>query len=373
MTTTQEQAKAYARIRYRLFFMNLAVTVLFLFFFQLSGLSAALADWARRVTSFEPAALALYLLVFGALTYLVDFPLHLYRSWFLEHRFGLSRLNARGWCVRELKHLAVNGILGLILVESLYALFRSAPRTWPIWAAAGWIFLSVVLARVFPTMLLPIFYKTKPVENPALVERLVALCNRVGVDALGVFRFDLGAETRKANAMLAGLGRSRRVILSDTLMEHFPEEEIEGVLAHELAHHHFRHIPKGLALAAVGSLVGFFLTAWAAPLWLAPLGLNGLADIAGFPALSLWLSVMGLVGMPVQNAISRAFEWQADRFAVWMSASPKVFAQALRRLGELNLADPNPPAWIEWFFFDHPSIGRRVQAAEQAAWVRTEP
>jgi STE24 endopeptidase len=200
-----------------------------------------------------------------------------------------------------------------------------------------------------------------------LSQRLLGLCQRTGIAALGVFRCDLGAETRKANAALAGIGKTRRVLLSDTLLADFPPDEIEGVLAHELAHHRYRHILKGLALASIGSLFSFYLTDAAAARWIAWFELDGLADPAGMPFLVLWLSILNFASQPVQNGISRIFEWEADRFAVAFSASPKTFASALRRLGELNLADPSPPAWIEWFFYDHPAINRRIAAAEKAS------
>ena len=231
----------------------------------------------------------------------------------------------------------------------------------------AWIGISVVLARIFPTVLLPLFYKTTPLQDDALVERLLKLCQRVGLPALGVFRVDLGVETRKANAALAGVGSTRRVLLADTLLSQFTPEEIEGVLAHELAHHHYRHIMKSLALSAVGSWLVLLLTDAAARRWTGSWGVSGLSDIAGFPLLALWLSLLNLIGLPLQNGISRYFEWQSDRFAVETTKQPKAFADALRRLGQLNLADPNPPWWMIWLFYDHPPITERIRAAEAVA------
>ncbi len=367
ISASSEQAHRYAQIRYRLLFIDLVVSWVLLFCLQFGGFSRAITAWAQHQADHPVAILALYLLIFGPLTYVVALPLHVYRSYFLEHRFGLSRLTPVGWLTRELKHLAVGTVFGFALAQGLYALLRVAPDTWPLWATLAWLFVSVLMARVFPTVLLPIFYKTSRLENPDLEERLLRLCRRVGVLAMGVFRFDMGAETRKANAALAGLGKTRRVLLSDTLLENFPADEIEGVLAHELAHHHYRHILKGLAIATLGSLFVFWLTSQAARFWVNALELEGLPDPAGLPILMLWLSVLAFASQPIQNGISRLFEWEADRFAVRMSESPGTFAAALRRLGDLNLADPAPPAWIEWFFYDHPAIHRRIAAAERAA------
>jgi STE24 endopeptidase len=365
-TGNAQDARRYATIRYRLLLVDLVSSLLLLALLQWSGLSHRTATWWAGVWTSDSLVILGYLATVGFVWYVAMLPLHVYGSFFLEHRFGLSRLTLTGWLIREGKRVAISAVLSAALLEGLYALLRHAPVTWPLWATAGWVGVSVLLARVFPTVLLPIFYKTTPLQDEQLVQRLLALCQRVRLAALGVFRFDLGAETRKANAALAGLGKTRRVLLSDTLLQSFTAEEIEGVLAHELAHHRYRHITKLLLLSAVGSWVAFALTDAMGWHWIRPLGLHGLSDIAGFPALALWLSALSLLGLPLQNGISRAFERQADRFAIEQT-HPQAFANALRRLAELNLADPQPPRWVEWLLYDHPAIHKRIAAAERAA------
>lgn len=360
-------ARQYARIRYRLLLAELLGWIVFLLTFQGLGLSDATARLVVTLTSVEWLRIAAYLVVFGLANYLIFFPLHWYGSFTLEHRFGLSRLTVLGWWRREGKHVLVSAVVWGALIEGWYAILRLAPATWTIWATVGWVAVSVVLARIFPTALLPIFYKTSSLEDASLTQRLLSLCERIGVKALGAFRVGLGAETRKANAALAGLGRTRRVLLSDTLLERFSHEEIETVLAHELGHHRARHITKMLLISAAGSWIALSFIAWTSRGWVARLQLSGLSDIAGFPALLLALSVIGLLGLPLQNALSRAFEWEADRFAVSVTRAPTTFANALRKLGELNLADPAPPPWVEWLFYDHPTIMKRIHAAEQSS------
>ncbi len=361
--TETETARTYARIRYRLLVVDLVVWFAFLVSVQASGLSRAWASWWARLTPHETLVILGYLASVGLANYLVTLPLHFYESFTLEHRFGLSRLTVPGWLVREAKHVAVGAVLGVLLVEGFYAILRHAPADWPLWATIGWVGVSVVLARVFPTLLLPIFYKTAPLQDDQLVQRLRKLCQRVGLSVPGVFRFQLGAETRKANAALAGLGKTRRVLLSDTLIAEFTPEEIEGILAHELAHHRFHHITKLLVISAIGSWAAFALTDFVGWRLATSVGLTGLADIVGFPLLALWLSLLGLVGLPLQNGLSRMFEWEADRFAI-STTRPQDFASALRRLAVLNLADPNPPRWVAWYFYDHPPMTDRIRAAE---------
>jgi len=362
-----EDGRRYGIIRQRLVLLDLAVLAAWLVLFQWSGASHLLSGWwVKRYTS-PWISIAGYLTVFGCLTYAVGWPVHFYGSYLLEHRFGLSRMKLKAWWAREAKLVLLRWVFMLILVEGLYALLRHAPDTWPLWATAGWVFCSIVLARIFPTLLVPLFYRSTPLEDSGLTRSLKALCHRAGLSVLGVYRLELGAETRKANAALAGIGKSRRVFLADTLLDEFTHDEIESVLAHEVAHYHYRHILKTLVFSAASSWLAFLLTEWVAAWWVPALALGGLADIAGLPVLSLWLLFLGTLSLPIQNGLSRTFEWEADRYAWKYAKTPSIFADALRRLGKLNLADPAPPRWVEWVFYDHPAINRRIEAAEAFA------
>jgi STE24 endopeptidase len=360
-------ARRYARIRYRLLLIELVGWLAFLWAYQGLGLSAMAAGWVRGMFPGASLQIAAYLLLFGLAYELVFFPLHWYGGFRLEHRFGLSRMTLSGWLWREAKRLLVSAILGLMLIEGLYVLLQNAPTRWPIYATIGWAGFSILLARVFPTWLLPIFYTTSRLDDEALGQRLLTLCERARLSALGVFRINLGVETRKANAALAGLGRTRRVLLSDTLLEQFTPEEIETVLAHELGHHRHHHLTKLLVISGLGSWIAFSIVDGVARRWLEPLGVPALADITGFPVLMLLLSLIGLIGLPLQNGLSRSFEAQADLFAVAVTSLPGAFASALRRLAELNLADPRPPRWVELLFYDHPPITKRIRAAEASS------
>ena len=368
MTTNgSTEARRYARLRYRVALAELLGSLAILWGYQASGCSAAVASRADAWAAPFGIRLAAYLAVFGIVHTLLLFPLRWYSGFLLEHRFGLSRLRVGGWFVREGKQFLLSGAFGLLVMEGWYAIVRQWPASWPVVAAIGWVGISVVLTRIFPTWLLRMFYRTEPLRDTEIAPRLLALCDRIGLPALGVFRVELGRETRKANAALTGLGRTRRVLVSDTLLEAFPPEEIETVLAHELGHHVHRHLLRMLALSGAGAWIALTLVNYWVRGWAIPAGLmSRLDDLRGFPVLMLALSVVGLVGLPVQQAVSRAFEWQADRFAVQLTKQPGAFASALKRLGQLNLADPNPPAWIVWLLYDHPPISQRIRVAEQS-------
>jgi STE24 endopeptidase len=178
----------------------------------------------------------------------------------------------------------------------------------------------------------------------------------------GVFSFDLSRETRKANAALTGLGRSRKIIISDTLLETFSNDEIEVVLAHELGHLVRHHMMKGIIVSAIMSLIGFYIMAQVYSFYAAVFRVPA-HDLSAIPFLALEMTVFGIVAMPLGNFYSRRIEHDADVFALDTTGMRKEFAESMRKLGKLNLTPENPPAWIEKIFFSHPSISARIRAA----------
>ncbi|HEX9780041.1 MAG TPA: M48 family metalloprotease [bacterium] len=356
--------RRYARVQYRLFWVELATGLAYCLALQASGASEALARWWEARMPHPALSLAGWLLVAGAGYALCLLPSTVIAGYVVPKRFGLLRLSLPAWIHRALKRAAFSWGIAFVMIEGFYAIVRTAGSAWPAMAATGWLSVSVLMLWAFPALILPRFYPTTPVREPEVLERLLGLCRRIGVPVVGVSRFALGVETRKANAMLAGLGRTRRVYVSDTLLEGFPLDEVEAVLAHEMGHHRLRHIPKFLALAAAGTGAGVALTALVAPWGVSRFGLRGLADPAGAPALALWMSALWLLMRPAQLAFSRRCEWQADRFAL-RHAAPAAFTSALERLGGLNLADPSPPAWARWLLYSHPPIRERISAARR--------
>jgi STE24 endopeptidase len=364
MDFPRQDARRYSEIKYRIAIIELLGNVFFLSIYQFSGFSILIANWARDFSSSFFLQFSFYLVLFGVFSYVLFLPINFYSSFILEHRFGLAKITLKGWLVRELKGVVLSAFLSFLLMQALYMVLRFV-REWVLVASFGWVLVSVFLARIFPTLIVPIFYKTTPIENAALFERLSLLCKKTRLNILGIFRVGLGKETRKANAALTGIGNSRRVLLSDTLLENFSDDEIEAVLAHELGHYHHMHIRKFLIISAIGSLVAFSIVDMALTKWVGMLGLLGIWDFAVFPLFMLSLLFIGLVGLPIQNAISCHFEWQADRYALNYSTKASAFALALEKLKDLNLADPNPPKWAQVLFFDHPPINQRIKAAEE--------
>jgi Zn-dependent protease with chaperone function len=296
---------------------------------------------------------------------LLALPLGWVRGYVLPRRFGLLHQSVSSWIGDRLKAAALGAIVGLGLVEVTYALLR-ATRLWWLYGAAFVSIVSVVIAIVFPIWVVPLFYRGKRLDDPALRERVVALARRAGITVVDAWVLDQSRKSRTANAGLTGLGRTRRIILFDTLVTEFPPDEIEAVLAHELGHHVHRDVWRGMALHSILSLVAFGVAALVLGQTLGRLGLDGRADPAGLPWLVLLLGAVGFATVPVANFVSRIFERQADDFALATTGDLEAFVGAMERLASLNLAERRPPRWLEILLHSHPSIERRIAHARRA-------
>jgi STE24 endopeptidase len=224
--------------------------------------------------------------------------------------------------------------------------------------------LTVVLARLAPVLLFPLFYKFVPLDDSTTKERILSLCKRVGIRVDGVFTFNLSKNTKKANAAFTGIGRSKRIILGDTLVQNFTDEEIETIFAHELGHYKKKHIWVMMAVGTINSFLGLFLTAQLYAASLAWFGFSRADQIGALPLLTLWLGLYSLVSSPISNHVSRKNEFSADRYAVQITSHKEAFVNALSKLARINLAETTPPAIVEFFFHSHPSIEKRVRAIE---------
>jgi STE24 endopeptidase len=230
----------------------------------------------------------------------------------------------------------------------------------------GLIFAAMIvgLTQLTPVLLLPLFYRVKPLEKESLRARLLALADRAGARVLGAYEWGLGDKTKKANAALAGIGATRRILVSDTMLAEYSDEEIEVVLAHELAHHVHGDIWKGIVFQSALIVCGFYLAARVLATLAASLGLRGVADVAGLPLLLLAAGAVSLVMLPVAHAMSRAYERNADRFALDLTRNPAAFISAMRRLGAQNLAEEHPSRIVQWLFYSHPPLRERIAAAQ---------
>jgi STE24 endopeptidase len=344
----EPKSSRYHRLKRRAGVLSLACTVLVL--------AAFLA--------LRPALpIAAYMLVLATVHELVTLPVAAYRGYFLEHQYELSTESRRAWFLDHVKGFALRLLLSVAGAQAVYALIVWSERWWWIAAAAGGAALTLLFVRLAPVLLLPLFFKFTPLRRAELEARLVELSRRAGVPVLGVYEWGLGAKTRRANAALVGTGATRRILLSDTLLAEYSDDEIEVILAHELAHHVHGDITKGIALEFVLLLVSGYAAFAAISMAWQPLGLRAPSDPAGLPVLLLAAGGVMLAATPVVNAFSRVNERRADRFALTVTHLNDAFVSAMRRLGAQNLVEENPSRPNVWLFHSHPPIAERIAAA----------
>jgi STE24 endopeptidase len=361
----QKKAEEYARVRRRLMLLDLALSAAYALVWLLSGASMWFRDQILGLTQNPLLVVALYVIVFGGIYGLLDAPLSYYRGFVLPQRYGLSTQTFRAWLWDQVKAGAIGGVLGLILIEVMYALLRVSPDWWWLWTALVILLFSVVLSNLAPVLIFPLFYKFTPLEDEELAARLTRLAERAGARVRGVYGFDMSSKTVAANAAVVGLGNTRRIILGDTLLDNFTADEIETVLAHELGHHVHGDMGKGILVQSALTLGGLWLANLALEWGVVAFGFDSIADVAGLPWLALVLGAFGLITMPLSNTYSRWRERLADRYALETTHKPQAFATAMTRLANQNLAEADPERWVEVLLHSHPAISRRVAMAEE--------
>ena len=367
----EDKATRYHRLKRQAGIASMLWSVLLLGGLVATGWSTTLRNAAETAAghiapaSWQAGATVLcYVVLLSILHELAGLPLGFYSGFFLERRYDLSKETLAGWLGDQAKAFGIAMLLGAAAAELVYGFIRISPDRW--WLTAGITFslLIVGLANLAPVLLMPIVYTLKPLEREALQARLLALAERAGARVLGAYEWGLGEKTKKANAALTGLGRTRRILVSDTMLAEFPDEEIEVVLAHEIAHHVHGDIWKGIAFESVLIVAGFYLASQVLHAMAGPIGLRGVGDVAGLPLLLLAAGAVSLVMVPAAHAMSRNFERKADRFALDLTRNPSAFISAMRRLSAQNLAEEHPSRIVQWLFYSHPSVRDRIAAAQ---------
>ena len=362
----QDSAKEYARIRRRLYLLDLVLGVLYLLLWIVSGAALWVAGTLSTLQIGWVGELALMAFIIFLPWTVLFLPLDFYSGYVLPHRYGLSTQTISGWLSDLAKTFILSIALGAPLMIGLYALMRAFPETWWLWAVVGYTLVGAVLTALTPILLMPIFYKLKPLEEAyhELAQRLLLLAEHAKVRAEGVYSFDMSRRTKAANAALIGLGKTRRIILGDTLLESFSEEEIESVLAHELGHLVHHDIPLSLIFQSVLNILVFYLGSVVLSWTAMEQGVDQIYNPAILPVLVLVFTIIGFLTLPIGNAFSRWRERLADEYALETTQNPSAFMSAMTRLANQNLAEVRPERWVVLLLHSHPPLEDRIAQAE---------
>ncbi len=354
-------AKKYNNIKLVIGIAEAVLSFVLLFLFVKFGLSKYLENSLRIYAQNNYLVLLLFTVVVGIVSGVIFYPFSYYTGFYLEHKYNLSNQTFWKWTWENLKGTLIGGAIGLPLLLLFYFILNIFGNLWWLPFAVVLFFVSVILAQVVPILILPLFYKVTPIENEELKTSIVELSKQVGMKIENVFKFDMSKNTKKANAAFTGLGKTKRILLGDTLLDNYSQDEIETVIAHELGHYKHKHIVKNIIIGTFFSFVTLFVLSLLYKVSLSWFGFSSITEISALPLLVLWGMLVGLIQEPLSNVISRKFEYQADEYAVLSTCKREAFLATLEKLTDQNLGDREPHPFVEWFFYSHPSINNRTK------------
>lgn len=341
-----------------------ALSFVLLLAFYCSGLSWRLAHL------FSERSISLAFLAYvGALLAWISFPslpLSFYVSYIHEKKWNFSTQTALDWLLDQAKSFGLTLVLGSLLIALLLWIMARFPGSWWLMAGLASALVSIVIAALFPVVILPIFHRYTPIRDEALTESLRKILAQEGLKSSGFFKEDLSRKTRKENAFLAGLGKTRRVVLGDNLMENMTNPEIVSIIAHEVGHYKFKHFWNAIAFGATQQVVAFYMLhlimKGAFPEFL----LSARANLSLLPILIIVASALsGFLFGPLGNALSRRMEKKADLYAISHIEEKRPLLAALAGLADRNLVNAYPAWWVKVLYYSHPPMGERLEMLER--------
>lgn len=358
------KAKKYSHTKYALSILNTIYLLVLILLFEGLGFIQTLSQAVSASITPDFFIFPVYLFIIFILYYLLTLPLNIYGSFALEHKFNLTNQKLGSWLLDQLKVFILSYIFSLLLFGAFYFILKNYPTFWWLVISLVWMFFSLVIVRILPVVIVPLFFKYKPLADNVLKERIVALAKKMQVKILDVFEIDFSKKTLKANAAFVGWGKSRRVILADTLKDKYTHDEVEVILAHEFAHYKLKHLLKLISINALSTIFMFYLIFKTSNFVLGLFNLSFLGDLASFPIIIFYMTLLGIITQPLENYLSRRFEKDADRIALETIGSSQAFISMMNKLSDQNLSDRKPRPLIKFFFFDHPPTDERIEMAK---------
>jgi len=357
----QVKAKTYENEKRKISIVGSLLSLIFILLFYFSGLSHYLAN----INLSFIYVFLIYIILFHLISTIIGLPLGYYSSYVHEHKWGFSNYTNKTWIVDQLKSFAVSLILLPILLGLFFWVLWKFPETWWLVAATITTLVSIVFVTLFPVVILPIFNKYDTIEDEELTSQLSEILHKAGLQSSGFFRQDMSRQTKKENAFLAGMGKTRRVVIADNLLEHMSLSEIKSVIAHEVGHYRYSHLPKNILIGTIQQLIIFFLLNIIMKILYPEFLTSNINNLTLFPIFSLIMSLLSsLLFGPLNNMISRYFERQADRASLELYPDKNSFQKAMAGLANRNLSNAYPEWWVKLLYYSHPPIGERLSFAE---------
>jgi STE24 endopeptidase len=305
------------------------------------------------------------LIFFGVLALIsgaCGIPFDLYHTFVLEKKYGFSTITLRLWFTDLVKSIVISVILMGVLISALMAFIHYLPKSWWFWAWVFFTLFEILMMWIYPVVIAPLFNKYEPIKDETLRDQITALMAKVGLKAKGIYQVDEGKRSRHTNAYFTGIGKTKRIVLFDTLLASHSAEEILSVLAHEIGHWKKKHILKQLVFMIAASLVVLYVVYCLAgvPVLYRAFDLPPAPLYAGLFLVSLYFSCIGFFLSPIGSGIMRRYEREADRMAVELTGTSVHMISALKRLAKDNLSNLHPHPLYVWFYYSHPPLLERI-------------
>ena len=344
------------------FFVGLTVLAVILF----TGLSARFRDLTSRIR-WKFFALWAFVVLFLIVDYLLNLPFSIYRSYIVEDSYGFMNQTFMQWWGEDLLGLLIGAIIMIVPVWFLYWLLNRLKRWW-LWFSVGAIPFVVLLIVVAPVLIAPLFNDFGPMKDKQLESEILTLANQAGIEGADVFEVDASKQSTKINAYMTGLFGTKRIVLYDNLIKDFTTDEVRFVMAHEMGHYLMNHLWWGVSIAILFIMASLWLASRLLPVTISrlkdSLRFERLGDYASLPLVAAYLSIFSFIFQPITNATSRWMERQSDDYAMRMSrVDGETAATAFDKLSVMNLSDPDPSALVEFWFYSHPSLKKRMEFA----------
>jgi len=309
----------------------------------------------------------IFIYIFSFILSFLMFPFSVYFEFVIEKKYGFSNMTARMFITDIIKSTIIGIIISFPL---LLALFWFVDRTGDLWWIFAFIFTAIfqiILMILYPLVIAPIFNKFQKLEEGSLTERLFKLASKLDFNISGIFKMDGSKRSRHSNAYFTGIGKSKRIVLFDTLLNLLGDNEIEAVLAHEIGHYKKRHVIQIITFSLAVVFCGFFIISLLLnyePLF-AAFGFAGSSTYGIITLIMLYSSPFTFLLAPLFNFFSRKNEYEADRFAVLAVENKESLKNALLKLGKDNLSNPVPHPLYSFFYYSHPVLSERLKAIEK--------
>jgi STE24 endopeptidase len=301
--------------------------------------------------------------VLAAIGGIADLPFQLYDTFVLERKYGFSTITWKIWVADFIKSMILSVVLGGIMISAFMAFISYLPKSWWFWAWLFFTLFELVLLWLYPVLIAPLFNKYEPIKDESLKERILALLDKVGLTAKGIYQVDAGKRSKHTNAYFTGIGKTKRIVLFDTLLASHSQDEIISVLAHEIGHWKKKHIVKQLIFAIGAALAVLYLAysvlGW--PVLYSAFRFGHTPVYAGLFLVSIYLGAFKFFLSPVAAAVMRKYEREADAMAFQLTGDPQPMVNALKRLAKDNLSNLHPHPFYVWFYYSHPPLVERIE------------